>query len=75
MPDSLGGERTRRNGRRKGRPLCPCGSCLPRRTLEDARGIFCTYVCNECEAKQKAKYRADIFTNPNYPTIEQIEEN
>jgi hypothetical protein len=73
MTDSLGGDRTRHNGR-KSRPSCPCGSGLPRRILEDARGIFCTYVCNECERHQRSKYRADIFTNPNYWTDEPIEE-
>jgi len=57
------------------RPSCPCGSGLPRRTLEDARGIFCAFVCNECEAGKKAKYRADIFTNPNYFTDEPIEDD
>jgi hypothetical protein len=59
---------------RKGRPSCPCGSGLPRRTLEDARGIFCSYVCSECEARVRSMYRADIFTNPNYWCDEPIEE-
>jgi hypothetical protein len=75
MTDSLGGDSTRRPAGRPKRPLCPCGSGLPRRILEDARGIFCTFVCSECETRQKAKFRADIFTDPNYPTYEQIEED
>ena len=29
--------------------LCFCGSGLERRALIDARGIFCTYVCDKCE--------------------------
>jgi hypothetical protein len=29
--------------------LCPCGSGEPRRELVDARGIFCTFVCDKCE--------------------------
>ena len=52
---------------------CPCGSGLPRRSLVDARGIFCTYVCDKCEKEKRSKYRADIFSNPNYWSEELIE--
>jgi hypothetical protein len=54
---------------------CSCGSGELRRELVDARGIFCTFVCDVCEAEKRAKYRADIFVDPNYPTIEPIEED
>lgn len=40
---------------------CRCGSELPRYDLTDAAGIFCTYVCEECEAEKKKKYRSEIF--------------
>jgi hypothetical protein len=56
-------------------PACPCGSGLPRRELVDARGIFCTFVCDRCEAEKKAHYRPDIFTDPNYETTEPVEED
>jgi hypothetical protein len=54
---------------------CACGSLLPRRELADARGIFCAYVCDECEAEKRAAFRSDIFTDPHYPTIEDIEDD
>jgi hypothetical protein len=41
--------------------LCRCGSELPRYDLTDAAGIFCCYVCEECEAEKKKKYRPEIF--------------
>lgn len=53
---------------------CNCGSGLKRSgELSDARGIFCGYYCEKCEAKLKAKYRPEIFTNSNYWADEQIE--
>lgn len=54
---------------------CTCGSGLPRRSLLDARGIFCDFVCDVCEERKRAKYRPDIFTDPNYWTYEPIEEH
>ncbi len=53
---------------------CRCGSGLPRRTsssthartLSDARGIFCDFVCDKCEDEKRNRYRSDIFTDPNY---------
>jgi hypothetical protein len=47
---------------------------LHRRELKDARGIFCTFVCDRCEAKKRQAFRPDIFTNPDYWTTEPIEE-
>ena len=55
--------------------LCRCGSGLPRRDLCDARGIFCAYVCDKCERRQRAKYRQEIFTDPQYSTDEPVEED
>jgi hypothetical protein len=53
---------------------CHCGSGLHRRELKDARGIFCTFICDKCEAKKRKAFRPDIFTDPNYWTTEPIEE-
>lgn len=53
---------------------CLCGSGLPRRELNDARAIFCGYVCDACEGRKRACFRPEIFTDPAYTTIEQIEE-
>ena len=55
--------------------LCPCGSGEPRRELVDARGIFCTFVCDKCEEQKRAKFRPDIFEDSNYWTDEPIEED
>ncbi len=53
--------------------LCGCGSGKPRRALDDARGIFCAYVCDDCEEEAKSKYRSDIFTDSGYWHDEPIE--
>lgn len=45
---------------------CPCGSGQPREELYDARGIFCTFYCEDCEAKKRAGYRADVLEDRNY---------
>lgn len=58
---------------RKPRP-CLCGSGLSSYALHDARGIFCAYVCEACEARQRARYRPEIFDNPRYAADEPIEE-
>lgn len=44
-----------------------------RRALVDARGIFCCYVCDACYEAKRARYRPDIFTDPNYWTDEPVE--
>jgi ribose 5-phosphate isomerase RpiB len=45
---------------------CSCGSGLGRRPLNDARGIFCAYVCDECEAEHRKRFRPEIFTDASY---------
>ena len=40
---------------------CNCGSGLMRYDLTDAAGIFCCYVCEECEDQKKKKFNPDIF--------------
>lgn len=49
---------------------CQCGSDLPSRELLDARDLYCCRVCDRCEAGERAKFRPDIFTDPNYRTDE-----
>jgi len=45
---------------------CFCGSGLERRPLYDARGIFCTNVCDKCEDEKRARFRPEIFEDRNY---------
>lgn len=45
---------------------CHCGSGKTRRGLVDARGIFVAYVCDACEETKRARYRPEIFTDPDY---------
>ena len=40
---------------------CSCGSGETHYPLLDAQGIFCCYVCEQCEEKKKAKYNPGIF--------------
>lgn len=40
---------------------CPCGSGLYREQLVDAAGIFCCFVCEECEPAKRARYNPAIF--------------
>lgn len=53
---------------------CTCGSGLAKRELKDARGIFCTFVCDRCEARKRGEFRAEIFTDASYAHDEPIEE-
>jgi hypothetical protein len=46
--------------------LCNCGSNKPRYELKDAAGIFCTYVCEDCEEKKKKNYNPAIFESSRY---------
>lgn len=45
-----------------------------RRSLYDARGIFCCYVCPVCEDDKRRRYRADVLTDPNYEADEAIDD-
>jgi hypothetical protein len=45
---------------------CNCGSGLPRRELNDARGIFAGFVCDRCERRKRGQFRPEIFSDPNY---------
>lgn len=55
--------------------VCNCGSGKERYPLSDARGIFCAYVCEDCESEVRKKYRVDVMEDPNYYCDEQIEED
>lgn len=55
--------------------LCFCGSMQPKEAEYDARGIFLTYVCDECRAEKLGHYRSDVLTDSNYWADEPIEED
>jgi hypothetical protein len=54
--------------------LCFCGSMKPKHPLIDARGIFCTYVCDNCEKDKRKGYRVDVLNNRNYWHDEPIDD-
>lgn len=54
---------------------CNCGSGKIKRDLRDARGIFCAYVCDDCEGKRRGQYHDEIFDNPSYEADEPIDED
>jgi hypothetical protein len=54
---------------------CNCGSGLYKQPHYDARGIFVYYSCPECENTKKARYRPEIFTDPNYEHDEPIDDD
>ena len=53
---------------------CRCGSGQPWFPLYDAQGIYCQSVCKACEKAVMSKYRAEIFTDPNYDCDETIDD-
>lgn len=55
------------------RKPCPCGSGQMRSPLVDARGIFCAFICDQCEEEKRAKYRPEIFDDAGYECDETIE--
>lgn len=48
-------------GRAHEEPLCRCGSGLYRFQLRDAAGIFCAFVCDECEKATRTRFNPAIF--------------
>lgn len=54
---------------------CVCNSGRFQRPLHDARQIFVAYVCDDCVGKVRGRYRAEVFTDPNYETTEAIDED
>ena len=45
---------------------CSCGSGKTHYPLLDAAGIFCTYVCEDCEKSKRAGYDPNIFKSGSY---------
>jgi hypothetical protein len=54
--------------------ICRCGSGETRYPLNDAAGIFCTYVCSKCEEEKRKEYNPAIF-NPDHPYASTGEED
>lgn len=53
---------------------CICGSGKSSWELYDARGIYVSRICEDCEEKVRSKFRPDIFTDSEYWHDEPIEE-
>jgi hypothetical protein len=51
-----------------------CDSGLYHEKICDARGIYVGKVCPKCREESLRRFRADIFTDPNYPTDEPVDE-
>lgn len=41
---------------------CPCGSGHDRHELVDSAGIFCAFVCDECEVEKRSRFNPAIFS-------------
>lgn len=52
---------------------CPCGSGKDSWELLDARGIYVSRVCEDCEEEKKSHYRPEIFEDSSYEIDEPIE--
>jgi len=52
---------------------CPCGSGEISWWLRDARGIECCRICPDCENEKKKRYRPEIFEDPGYDCIEDVD--
>ena len=46
---------------KKARNPCKCGSGKERYALKDAAGIFCDYVCEACESRERKRWNPQIF--------------
>lgn len=55
--------------------LCDCGSKELSYELFDARGIYVQRVCDSCVESVKDRYRPEIFTDSDYWTCEDIDED
>ena len=54
--------------------LCDCGSGEYPEKQYDARGIYLTSTCDQCEAEKLGRYRPDVLTDSNYWCDEPIDE-
>ena len=48
-----------------------CGPNFSR--LYDVHGIYCCRICDVCEAEKRARFRPEIFTDPDYERSEDID--
>ena len=55
--------------------FCSCGSGKHSYWDYDARGIPTSKVCDSCRARERSKFRADIFEDCHYYTDEPIDED
>lgn len=55
------------------RDVCSCGSGKRKDDLEDARGIYCCFYCEDCEKEKRARYRPEVLEDSCYEAGEQIE--
>ena len=53
---------------------CSCGSGKEPWPIEDARGIFLTFVCEECKEEKLSHFRKDVLTDPDYWHDEPIDD-
>jgi hypothetical protein len=51
-----------------------CDSGLYHEEVYDARCIFVGKVCEKCREENLGGFRSDIFTDPNYPVDEPVDE-
>ena len=42
--------------------------------LYDANGIYCCRVCDVCEDEKRARYRPEIFCDPDYERTEALDD-
>ena len=54
---------------------CSCGSGLEKSAEYDARGIFLTYVCDDCRSAKLSRYRPDVLSDPDYWHDEPIDDD
>jgi hypothetical protein len=54
---------------------CHCGSGQYAPAHYDARGIFLTYACSQCEQEKLSGFRPDVLSDSNYWHDEPIEED
>lgn len=53
--------------------FCHCGSEKYSYELYDAKGIYVSRVCEDCEEEVKAGFRPEIFEDSNYYTEEPVD--
>lgn len=54
--------------------LCSCGSGEYPEEQYDARGIYLTSTCYQCEEERLGRFRPEVLTDSNYHTDEPIDE-